>query len=94
MSCRTLSSLPQRNKGNYLDHCQKVTLLSNLFKVEFKDSAIVYIYAVKTTPEIPRENGAKLRTLMINNRPAIERLVGPYITSGRTIFATKLNTGK
>lgn len=71
MSCRAISSLPQRNKGTYLDRCQKVSLITNLFKVDFKDSAKVYIYAIKTTPDVPRENGKKLEGLVASARNVI-----------------------
>jgi hypothetical protein len=95
MSSRAISSLPQRNKGTYLDRCQKVNLLTNLFKVDFKDAAKVYIYAIKTTPEVHRENAKKLAGLVASVRNAIEKQVGSYVTSGRTIFATKIQgTGK
>lgn len=89
MSCSTLSGLPPRNKGTYLDRCQRVTLLTNLFKVDFKDSAKVFIYALKTTPDVPRENGKRLIDLVTSLRSNIERQVGSYVTSGRTIFASK-----
>jgi hypothetical protein len=53
MSTRAIATLPQRIKGTYLDRCQKVKLVSNLFKVDFKENLKVYIYSVKTLPEIP-----------------------------------------
>ncbi len=89
MSLSTISSLPPRNKGSYLDRCQRVTLLTNLFKVDFNNSTKVFIYAIKTTPEISRESGKKLGELVTSLRSNIERQVGSYVTSGRTIFASK-----
>lgn len=89
MATRTLSTLPARNRGSYLDRCQRVNLTTNLYKVDFKDSLKVYIYALKTTPDIPRENGKRLVALVASSRNAIEAQVGTYITSGRTIFASK-----
>lgn len=71
MSSRTISSLPQRNKGTYLDRCQKVTLLSNLFKVDFKETAKIFIYAIKTAPEVPREGGQKFRELLSKSKGSI-----------------------
>lgn len=89
MSYPTLNTLPLRNKGTYLDRCQRVTLLTNLFKVDFKDSAKVFIYALKTTPEIPGENGKRLTELVASLRNNMERQVGSFVTSGRTIFGCK-----
>jgi hypothetical protein len=71
MTTRTLNSLPVRNRGNYLDRCQKVNLTTNLYKVDFKDSLKVYIYSVKTTPDIPREGGKRLVSLVASARNAI-----------------------
>jgi hypothetical protein len=95
MNTTRINALPPRNKGSYLDKCQKTNLLSNLFKVDLKENIKIYIYSVKTDPEIPQENGKKFRSMMGANRNNIERLVGQYVISGRTIFGTKLqSTGK
>lgn len=92
MSITSSSPLPSRNKGNYLDRCQKVNLLTNLFKVDIRDNLKVFIFALKTEPEIPRENGKKLRSIIAGNRLALERTLGPFVISGRTIFGTKSQT--
>jgi hypothetical protein len=89
-----ISELPQRTRGSYLDRCQKVSLLSNLFKVDFKETLKVYIYSVKTLPEIPQENGKKLKSIILCNRLVVERVVGPHVVSGRTIFGTRGQAGK
>lgn len=48
MSSSSSTPLPLRNKGNYLDRCQKVNLLTNLFKVDIRDNLKVFIFAIKT----------------------------------------------
>lgn len=87
-----LTQLPPRNRGNYLDKCQKVKLTTNLFKVDYRSNVNIYIFSVKTVPNISFQNGKKLRTILINNRSTIQKLIGQYVISGRTIFGTKFSS--
>jgi hypothetical protein len=48
-----------------------VPLTSNLFRVNFKPDAQVYIYALRTLPEIPRENIKKLKLMLMSHRNTI-----------------------
>lgn len=89
MTHQPLSRLPERNKGSHLDKFQKISLTSNLFRVNFKNEAQVYIYALRTLPEIPRENIKKLKLMLMTNRNTIESLTGSYVISGRTLFGIK-----
>jgi hypothetical protein len=69
-------------------------LLTNLFKVDFKEALKVYIYSLKTLPEIPAENGKKLRALLCSNRLVVERAVGAHVVCGRTVWGTRGQGGK
>lgn len=91
---RSPSNKQSPNTSSSMDNCQRVTLLSNLFKVDFKESTKVYIFSVKTTPDIPQENSKKFRSLLSSQRVAIEKLTGPYVVSGRTIFGSKSSGSK
>lgn len=42
----TQFALPKRNSGAYLKGCEKQTLKTNLFKVEFCDKAVITIYSL------------------------------------------------
>lgn len=42
----TQFALPKRNSGTYLKGCEKQTLKTNLFKVEFCDKAVITIYSL------------------------------------------------
>lgn len=63
-----LSSLPKRNRGNYLDRYANIKLSTNLYKVNFKESTKVYIYAFKSQPDIPTENVRKIRSILMASR--------------------------
>jgi hypothetical protein len=84
-----LSTLPKRNRGTYLDKYTNTQLSTNLFKVNFKEETKVFIYSFKTLPEIPRENVHKVRSMLMHNRTIVERVVGTYAISGRTVFGSK-----
>ena len=85
-----LSSLPTRNRGRHLDKCPSVYIKTNLFKVDFNQDTKAYIYAVKSQPDIPRDNTKKFRSILINSRKIVERLIGPFVVSGRTVFGTRI----
>lgn len=91
---RSPSAKQSPNTSSSIDNCQRVTLLSNLFKVDFKQTTKVYIFSIKTTPDIPQENSKKFRSLLLSQRGAIEKLAGPYVVSGRTIFGSKSSGSK
>ena len=84
-----LSSLPTRNRGHHLDKCPSVNIKTNLFKVDFNQDTKVYIYAVKSQPDIAHDNTKKFRSILINSRKIVERLIGTFVVSGRTVFGTK-----
>lgn len=89
-----ISSLAPRNQSNYLDKCSNTNLFTNLFKVNFKEDTKIYIYAVKTSPEVSKENVKMFRNILLQSRKIIERLVGTYTVSGRTLFGSKCLSGK
>jgi hypothetical protein len=66
-----LTTLATRNRGPHLDRCPPVPLVTNLFKVDFKDDTRIYIYAVRTEPKIALDNKKKLRVMLINSRKII-----------------------
>ena len=90
----SLSDLPARNRGTYLEKCNKVKLTTNLFKVEYRPDTSVFIYSVKVTPAIASDNGKKLRAILLANRTNIEKHVGTFVASGRTLFSVKSNGKK
>ena len=83
-------TLGPRNRGTHLDKCSSVNIKTNLFKVDFKQETKIFIYSVQTQPEIPFENNKKVRSILIKSRKIIERLIGTFTMSGRTVFGTKL----
>ena len=85
-----LSSLPTRNRGHHLDKCPSVYIKTNLFKVDFNQDTKAYIYSVKSQPDIPHDNTKKFRSILINSRKIVERLIGPFVVSGRTVFGTRI----
>lgn len=84
-----LTTLATRNRGPHLDKCAPVSLVTNLFKVDFKEDTKIYIYAARTEPKIAFDNNKKLRAIIINSRKIIERLIGTYVQTGRCVFGTK-----
>lgn len=52
----TQFALPKRNSGTYLKGCEKQTLKTNLFKVEFCDKAVITIYSLSIEPNIPPDS--------------------------------------
>lgn len=89
-----ISSLAPRNRSNYLDKCPNLSLSTNLFQVDFREDIKIYIYSVKITPEISHEDVKRLRNILIHSRKIIERLVGTFAISGRTLFGSKCLSGK
>lgn len=85
-----LSTIGPRNRGHHLDKCSSVNIKTNLFKVDFNKETKAFIYAVKTQPEITRENNKKFRAILIQSRKVVERLIGTFAVTGRTIFGTKV----
>lgn len=90
MSIEVISTLPMRRKGNALDKAQKIPLTTNLFKVKFQPQVEVHIYAFTLSPNIDKDNRAKLLSLVESNRSTLEPLIGSFLHSGRTLFGTKL----
>ena len=83
-------TLGPRNRGSHLDKCSLVKVKTNLFKVDFKEETKIFIYTIRSQPEIAFDNNKKLRSILIQSRKIIERLIGTYAVSGRTVFGTKL----
>ena len=85
-----LSTLKPRNKGS---KSSKVKVSTNLFKVDFREQTKIYIYSVKTQPEISQQNNKVIRNILINSRRILQRLVGTFVISGRMVFGTKVQHG-
>lgn len=50
MSLNELATLPKRNVGSYLKGCERQSIKTNLFKVEFSEKALITIYSLTLDP--------------------------------------------
>ena len=83
-----LQSLPRRNRSSYLSKCRTTTLGTNLFRVGYDPTSTISIFAVRTKPEVPLENGKRFRSMLMGSS-ALRRLVGSFVVSGRTLFTNR-----
>ena len=61
----SLLKLPSRVKGSHLDKCRKVSIDTNLYRVDFNPEMDIITYAVTYNPTITYDN-RKLRLELLN----------------------------
>lgn len=74
----TLSLLPVRRRGSYLNNFKSSNVVSNHFHVKVEDFEEIYIFSVHYNPKIPLDNVQLRRKLLEDNRDRIKAYIGNH----------------
>ena len=90
----SLTALPKRVKGNYIEKCQKVPMTTNLFRLNLSTKTKIFLYSLKTSPSLTPDNIKKVKLMLSQHKSTMEKMVGPFVMDGRMIYGTNDNQQK